>query len=49
MYACYALIAIAAIIFTVINPKAVFIAIGAGLFVVIGSYQIAKTFKRRKP
>ena len=49
LYTFYGVVAIIAVVLTVTHPKETFIAIGAGLFVVIGSYVIVKAFKRKRP
>lgn len=48
-YAFYGVIAIGAVILTVTNPKAMFIAVCVMPFVIVGIYVVVKAFKHRKP
>ena len=49
LYAFYGILAVVAVILTVMYPKETFIGIGAGLFCFIGIYSIVKAFKRKQP
>ena len=49
LYAFYGIIAIVAVALTVMYTKELYIAIGAGMFCVVGIYAIVKAFKRKQP